>query len=106
MVEEDGPKKLVENHPDKENSHFLTCPGAGHNMHMDNPVGLANLMINELLGEKLEVTYPEETFDNFDDLIDTEPINENQVPENNNEEEYQDNSDEEQKFDDQIKSWI
>ena len=68
-------------------------------MHMDNPVALANLMINELLGEKLEVTHPKEKFDDFDDNMMTDTVDENKLPENNNEDEYQDNDvhDEEEK---------
>ena len=49
-VEEDGPKKVVDINPHQDSKlHIL--PGSDHNMHMDNPEGLSNLIINDLLGE-------------------------------------------------------
>ena len=37
---------------------YTFCPGAGHQMHMDNPLGFSNILVNELLGKDLPVLHP------------------------------------------------
>ena len=34
-----------------EKGHYHICPGAGHNMHMDNPNTFADIIIKDLLGQ-------------------------------------------------------
>ena len=38
-----------------ERGNYVFCPGAGHQMHMDNPIGFSHIVINELLGKDLPV---------------------------------------------------
>ena len=104
-LEEDGPKDLVNNHPDKANSKYHVVPGAGHNMHMDNPLGFANTIINDLLGENLPVDSPsEESEDIAGDIMgdvgglaeDESNIPEtNDEPEEDNKYDYEDSDEEE-----------
>ena len=60
--EQDAPKRVVEAQltgPNAARSHNLICPGAGHNLHMDNPIGISNMIINEFLQLNLPVTEPQ-----------------------------------------------
>ena len=41
--------------PKHERGYYHFCPTSGHNMQMDNPQALSNLIINELLGDDLPV---------------------------------------------------
>ena len=36
-------------------SNFYECPTAGHNMHMDNPIALSNIIKNDILGSELPI---------------------------------------------------
>jgi len=87
----DAPQRVAEANPDKAKSHALICPGAGHNLHMDNPIGLSNMIINELLGENRPVTAPTEAGEDFQDNfmgeVDEMAQDTENIPENNQEEE-------------------
>ena len=76
-------------------------------MHMDNPLGFANTIINDLLGENLPVESPqEESADIADDVmggVGDLAQTESNIPENNDEpeeenfENYEDSDEEENK---------
>jgi len=87
----DAPQRVAEANPDKAKSHALICPGAGHNLHMDNPISLSNMIINELLGENRPVTAPTEAGEDFQDNfmgeVDEMAQDTENIPENNQEEE-------------------
>jgi cardiolipin-specific phospholipase len=51
-MEGEAPQRVVEANMTGAHGvkcHFLKCPGAGHNLHMDNPIGISNMIINEFL---------------------------------------------------------
>lgn len=61
--DEDFGKECVEAHKingdpcleSHQKSNYLYCPTSGHNLQMDNPRGIAYLIINELLGYDLPI---------------------------------------------------
>ena len=60
-MEGESPQRAVDAQltgPNALRSHNLKCPGSGHNLHMDNPIGVTNMLINEFLQENLPVTAP------------------------------------------------
>jgi len=51
-MEQEAPQRTIDALLSGNNSarcHNLICPGSGHNLHMDNPIGLCNMIINEFL---------------------------------------------------------
>jgi len=51
-MEQEAPQRTIDALLAGNNSvrcHNLKCPGSGHNLHMDNPIGLCNMIINEFL---------------------------------------------------------
>jgi hypothetical protein len=70
--------------------HNMKCPGSGHNLHMDNPVGLCNMIINEFLQENREVLEPQEVeidlLTNFDEDLDSVAADMDNMPMTNAEE--------------------
>lgn len=55
VVDQDFAKECVAANKFKENSHFFLCPDSDHNMHMDNPQALANILINNFMDLNLPV---------------------------------------------------
>ena len=57
ITDSDFGKKCVEvnciKHPGESKFHLV--PNSGHNMHMDNPQALTNLILNDILGLELPV---------------------------------------------------
>ena len=54
-LEGDAPQKVIDINPHRASKlHIL--PDSDHNMHMDNPEACANIIINDLLGEHMDIT--------------------------------------------------
>ena len=47
-VEQNAGKYVIDSHPDP-NSKYYIVPHAGHNLHMDNPIEFAHVIINDLI---------------------------------------------------------
>jgi pimeloyl-ACP methyl ester carboxylesterase len=53
-VEKEGPDEVIAANPNAASKYYL-IPDSDHNLHMDQPLAFANCIINDLLGENLEV---------------------------------------------------
>lgn len=60
VVDQDFGKEIVANNKQAGQCKFSLCPDSDHNMHMDNPQALANLILNTLLDMDLPVLTLEE----------------------------------------------
>lgn len=61
---ETGGKTIVECNA-SDQSRFHIVPHAGHNLHMDNPMGFSNCIINDIFGEDLPTHFEPQEFDDF-----------------------------------------